>query len=126
MLLSASNSTGGCVPRAHAAERGRPPGRCARLADPLAAAGARAHCSARRCAACRAGLLVQGKDAGAWPAVRAVLGPEAAGGQLWGPRVFGLRGRPRAEPLWENLEDAAVAARLWAESVTLTGLEPSA
>ncbi|WP_326951057.1 SDR family NAD(P)-dependent oxidoreductase [Amycolatopsis sp. NBC_01307] len=68
--------------------------------------------------------LLQGKDAGARPAVRAVLGPDVAGGQLWGPRTFGLRGRPRLEPRWANLTEDPSAARLWAESVTLTGLDP--
>jgi hypothetical protein len=68
-------------------------------------------------------VLLQGKDAGARPAVRAVLGPDVTGGQLWGPRVFGLRGRPRLEERWANLTDAA-AGRLWAESVTLTGVDP--
>ncbi|WP_372351117.1 hypothetical protein [Streptomyces sp. KL116D] len=41
-----------------------------------------------------AALLLQGKHAGARPAVRAVLDPRIAGGELWGPRIFGLRGRP--------------------------------
>ncbi|MFJ1768375.1 SDR family NAD(P)-dependent oxidoreductase [Amycolatopsis sp. NPDC088138] len=69
-------------------------------------------------------VALQGKDAGARPAVRAVLGPDVAGGQLWGPRTFGLRGRPRLEPRWANLAEEAAASRLWAESVTLTGLDP--
>ncbi|MFG1643045.1 SDR family NAD(P)-dependent oxidoreductase [Amycolatopsis sp. NPDC049252] len=69
-------------------------------------------------------VVLQGKDAGARPAVRAVLGPDVAGGQLWGPRTFGLRGRPRLEPRWANLTEDASASRLWAESVTLTGLDP--
>ncbi|WP_370965205.1 SDR family NAD(P)-dependent oxidoreductase [Amycolatopsis sp. cg9] len=73
-----------------------------------------------------AGVLLQGKDAGARPAVRAVLGPDVAGGQLWGPRVFGLRGRPKLEERWANLTDDAAAGRLWAESVTLTGVDPLA
>ncbi|MEV4151304.1 SDR family NAD(P)-dependent oxidoreductase [Amycolatopsis sp. NPDC049691] len=68
--------------------------------------------------------LLQGKDAGARTAVRAVLGPDVTGGQLWGPRVFGLRGRPRLEQRWANLTDDAAAGRLWAESVTLTGVDP--
>jgi NAD(P)-dependent dehydrogenase (short-subunit alcohol dehydrogenase family) len=68
--------------------------------------------------------LLHGKDAGARPAVRAILGPDVEGGQLWGPRVFGLRGRPRPERRWANLADDAAAARLWAESVALTGLDP--
>lgn len=42
-----------------------------------------------------AALFLQGKHAGAWPAVRAVLDPAVRGGELWGPRVFSLRGKPR-------------------------------
>lgn len=71
-----------------------------------------------------AGLLVQGKDAGAWPVVRAVLDPEVRGGELWGPRVFGLRGLPRREPLPAHMADLDVAARLWAASGELTGADP--
>ncbi|GAB2809633.1 SDR family NAD(P)-dependent oxidoreductase [Streptomyces daliensis] len=76
-----------------------------------------------------AGLVVQGKDAGAWPVVRAVLDPEAAGGQLWGPRVFGLRGRPRPEPVAAYLTDpeadaGTVAAHLWDASCERTGADP--
>ncbi|WP_316528429.1 SDR family NAD(P)-dependent oxidoreductase [Kitasatospora brasiliensis] len=71
------------------------------------------------------GLVVQGKDAGAWPAVRAVLDPAVRGGQLWGPRAFGLRGTPRTEPVWGHLRDTAAAARLWAASRELTGTDPS-
>ncbi|MFD7665013.1 SDR family NAD(P)-dependent oxidoreductase [Streptomyces sp. NPDC059788] len=71
-----------------------------------------------------AGLLVQGKDAGAWPVVRAVLDPMATGGQLWGPRVFGLRGMPRTEPVWSHLDDGAVAARLWDACCELVGADP--
>ncbi|MFJ9030476.1 SDR family NAD(P)-dependent oxidoreductase [Streptomyces sp. NPDC102274] len=72
-----------------------------------------------------AGLVVQGKDAGAWPAVRAVLDPEVRGGQLWGPRLFGLRGRPRPEPLYSHLADTAVAARLWDASCDLADADPN-
>ncbi|MFI0732131.1 SDR family NAD(P)-dependent oxidoreductase [Streptomyces sp. NPDC021225] len=72
-----------------------------------------------------AGLLVQGKEAAAWPAVRAVLDPSVTGGQLWAPRVFGLRGLPRVEPLWDHLADTTVAARLWDASRELTGVDPS-
>ncbi|MEU5793383.1 SDR family NAD(P)-dependent oxidoreductase [Streptomyces sp. NPDC047813] len=68
-----------------------------------------------------AALLVQGKDAGAWPIVRAVLDPEVAGGELWGPRVFGLRGTPRREPVPSHMADPAVAAQLWAASEELAG-----
>jgi len=72
-----------------------------------------------------AGVLLQGKHAGAWPAARAVLDPGVRGGQLWGPRAFGLRGRPREEAVWAHLADTAVAARLWDVSRTLTGVDPA-
>ncbi|MFD9025514.1 SDR family NAD(P)-dependent oxidoreductase [Streptomyces parvulus] len=78
----------------------------------------------QRLRALPAALLVQGKESGAWPVVRAVLDPYVEGGQLWGPRVFGLRGVPRAEPVPAHMADAAVAARLWAVSCSLTGVEP--
>ncbi|MEV7599064.1 SDR family NAD(P)-dependent oxidoreductase [Kitasatospora sp. NPDC089797] len=71
------------------------------------------------------GLVVQGKDAAARPAVRAVLDPGVRGGPvLWSPRVFGLRGEPRPEPLWEHLADPATAAWLWEASCELTGHQP--
>ncbi|GAA1236699.1 SDR family NAD(P)-dependent oxidoreductase [Kitasatospora nipponensis] len=71
------------------------------------------------------GLVVQGKDAAAWPAVRAVLDPSVRGGRLLSPRAFGLRGTPRIEPLWKHLTDTTTAARLWAVSRDLTGSEPA-
>ncbi|MEU3622390.1 SDR family NAD(P)-dependent oxidoreductase [Amycolatopsis coloradensis] len=70
-----------------------------------------------------AGLLLHGKEAGAWPAVRAVLDPAVRGGEMFGPRVFGLRGEPRREPVRGKLADTALAARLWAASAGLTGVE---
>ncbi|WP_367431102.1 SDR family NAD(P)-dependent oxidoreductase [Streptomyces celluloflavus] len=80
--------------------------------------------SAERMVGLPAGLLLQGKEAGAWPAVRAVLDPDVAGGQLWGPRVFGLRGRPHREPVRGNLADAAAAAHLWDASADLADVDP--
>ena len=77
-----------------------------------------------RLGALPAGLVVQGKDAGAWPVVRAVLDSEVQGGELWGPRVFGLRGRPRREPVPPHMADLAVAARLWDASGELVGADP--
>ncbi|MEU6331728.1 SDR family NAD(P)-dependent oxidoreductase [Streptomyces sp. NPDC047049] len=77
-----------------------------------------------RLSAAPAALLVQGKHAGAWPAVRAVLDPAVRGGQLWGPRVFGLRGEPRPEPVWNHLADPSPATRLWDASCDLTGVDP--
>ncbi|WP_335939748.1 SDR family NAD(P)-dependent oxidoreductase [Streptomyces sp. PTD5-9] len=79
-----------------------------------------------RLIAAPAALLVQGKHAGAWSAVRAVLDPTVHGGQLWGPRVFGLRGKPRREPMWNHLADTSAAARLWDASCDLTGVDPGA
>lgn len=69
--------------------------------------------------------FVQGKEHGAWPAVRAALDPSVRGGQLWGPRAFGLRGVPRLERVRPHLADPEVAAKLWATSVELTGADPS-
>ncbi|MFF1909675.1 short-chain dehydrogenase [Kitasatospora sp. NPDC058218] len=71
------------------------------------------------------GLVVQGKDAAAWPAVRAVLAPGVRGGQMLSPRAFGLRGTPRTEPLWNHLTDTTTAARLWTASCELTGNDPT-
>ncbi|HJD80220.1 SDR family NAD(P)-dependent oxidoreductase [Kitasatospora aureofaciens] len=82
--------------------------------------------AAARLGAAPAALLLQGKHAGAWPAVRAVLDPAVRGGQLWGPRAFGLRGEPHHEPVWANLADTTVAARLWDASRDLTGVDPAA
>ncbi|MFF3426360.1 SDR family NAD(P)-dependent oxidoreductase [Streptomyces sp. NPDC002602] len=82
--------------------------------------------TAARLGAAPAALLLQGKHAGAWPAVRAVLDPAVRGGQVWGPRHFGLRGEPRREPLWDHLTDTVVAARLWEASRDLTGVDPCA
>ncbi|MFD9095862.1 SDR family NAD(P)-dependent oxidoreductase [Streptomyces collinus] len=69
-------------------------------------------------------LLVQGKDAGAWSVVRAVIDPEVRGGQLWGPRGFGLRGVPRLEPVPSHMADPVVAARLWQLCAGLVGADP--
>ncbi|MFF5213401.1 SDR family NAD(P)-dependent oxidoreductase [Streptosporangium sp. NPDC000396] len=71
-----------------------------------------------------AGLLLQSKEAAAWPAVRAVLDPSVRGGQLWGPRILGIRGLPTLEPVQGHLADAALAALLWTATAALTGLDP--
>ncbi|QFU91273.1 SDR family NAD(P)-dependent oxidoreductase [Amycolatopsis sp. YIM 10] len=71
-----------------------------------------------------AGLLLQGKHAGARTAVHAVLDPAVSGGDLWGPRMFGLRGAPVREEVRGVLADREAAARLWAAGVELAGVEP--
>ncbi|WP_027945884.1 SDR family NAD(P)-dependent oxidoreductase [Amycolatopsis taiwanensis] len=73
-----------------------------------------------------AGVLLQGKHAAAWPAVRAVLDPVVRGGQLWGPRMLGFRGEPRLEPVRGVLADTETATQLWTASVDLTGIDPFA
>ena len=72
------------------------------------------------------GLLLHGKDSGAMPTVKAVLDPEVEGGQLWGPRQFGLRGRPHLERPHAHMTDPDTAAALWEKSCELTGLNLSA
>ncbi|MFE3143319.1 SDR family NAD(P)-dependent oxidoreductase [Streptomyces scopuliridis] len=81
--------------------------------------------TARRLGGLPLGLVVQGKEAGAWPAVRAVLDPAVRGGRLIGPRVFGLRGRPRFQPPREHFTDIDTARRLWTACVALTGTDPA-
>ncbi|GAB2745551.1 SDR family NAD(P)-dependent oxidoreductase [Kitasatospora kifunensis] len=71
-----------------------------------------------------AGLLLQGKDRGAWPIVRAVLDPQVCGGQLWGPKAFGLRGTPQLESVRAHMTDPALVARLWDASCDGAGVEP--
>lgn len=71
-----------------------------------------------------AALLLHGKHAGAWTSVRAVLDPTVEGGDLWGPRFLGFRGRPHRERVRGPLADLDAAARLWAISAELTGTDP--
>lgn len=69
-------------------------------------------------------LLVQGKEAGAQPAVRATLDPDVQGGQLWGPRRFGLRGTPHLERPRPHMTDRPTGAALWTASTHLTRTDP--
>ncbi|WP_405800153.1 SDR family NAD(P)-dependent oxidoreductase [Streptomyces sp. NBC_01506] len=66
-------------------------------------------------------LLVQGKDAGAWPAVRATLDPDVRGGQLWGPGRLGLSGKPHLETPQAHMTDRPTGAALWTASTHLSG-----
>jgi NAD(P)-dependent dehydrogenase (short-subunit alcohol dehydrogenase family) len=70
-----------------------------------------------------AGLLVaaQGKEAAAWPIVRAALDPSARGGQLYGPRHLRSRGRPVLEKPAPHFLDEAAGERLWKATEELTG-----
>ncbi|GAB2557501.1 SDR family NAD(P)-dependent oxidoreductase [Nocardia heshunensis] len=67
--------------------------------------------------------VLHGKHAGARIIVRAVLDPEVVGGQLWGPEVFGLRGRPCQENPMPHMTDTETAANLWTATSALTGVE---
>jgi NAD(P)-dependent dehydrogenase (short-subunit alcohol dehydrogenase family) len=70
-----------------------------------------------------AAIMTQGKDAGAWPMVRAATDPEAEGGDYFGPAGFqGLKGRPVLEAPAGRALDTEVAARLWTVSEQLTGV----
>ena len=66
----------------------------------------------------------QGKDAAAWPGVRALVDPAAQGGDFFGPRS-GIRGLPvRVERLARTAEPGADAAdALWRQLEQLAGAE---
>ncbi|TFC03563.1 SDR family NAD(P)-dependent oxidoreductase [Cryobacterium mannosilyticum] len=78
------------------------PSRATRLADNLQAFGA------------------QGKDAGAWPTVRAAVDPDARGGDYYGPRYL-TRGLPTLQEPTRTSLDPAVAESLWSRSEQLLG-----
>ncbi|RDI54468.1 SDR family NAD(P)-dependent oxidoreductase [Nocardia mexicana] len=80
--------------------------------------------TAHRLRGLTAGLLLHGKQSGAESAVRAVLDYGITSGQLWGPRVFGLRGQPHRESPHTHMTDPETAAELWSASVELTGADP--
>ncbi|WP_069164685.1 SDR family NAD(P)-dependent oxidoreductase [Nocardia altamirensis] len=71
-----------------------------------------------------AGLLLHGKHAAAHTIVHATLDPDVTGGELWGPAVFGMRGRPHRESPKAHMTDPDIAAKLWEASATLTGVDP--
>ncbi|WP_299036630.1 SDR family NAD(P)-dependent oxidoreductase [uncultured Pseudokineococcus sp.] len=93
---------------------------------------------AARAGALAAGLLLQGKDGGARPAVAALLGPAAVdaapvGSPLLRPAGFGyvgpggaleLAGAPRRARTTAAAADPDEAARLWALTARLTGSDP--
>ncbi|MFF0453491.1 SDR family NAD(P)-dependent oxidoreductase [Nocardia africana] len=83
-----------------------------------------AHPPAQRLRGLPAGVVLHGKHAGAESIVRATLDPGITGGELWGPRVFGLRGRPHRETPHAHMTDVGVAAELWAACADLTGVDP--
>lgn len=70
--------------------------------------------------------IAQGKDAGAWPLVAALTSPDAAGGQYWGPSGWRqLKGSPAIVDAKMYSRDPHLAAALWADAETLTGVRYS-
>jgi len=65
--------------------------------------------------------ITQSKERGAWPLVRALVDPDAEGGQFWGPArlVAGAPTRGRASKL---ARDEEIAARLWTYCEHATGM----
>jgi len=64
----------------------------------------------------------QGKDAGAWPAVRAAIDPAARGGEYYGPRLL-TRGAPTRQHPTRTSRDLGVAERLWTRTEALVDAE---
>jgi NAD(P)-dependent dehydrogenase (short-subunit alcohol dehydrogenase family) len=64
----------------------------------------------------------QGKDAGAWPTVRALIDPDARGGQYYGPSLL-TRGRPVLQRPTRTSLDRGVATRLFARTEHLLDTE---
>ncbi|GAA1850910.1 SDR family NAD(P)-dependent oxidoreductase [Microlunatus capsulatus] len=68
-------------------------------------------------------LLVQGKDAGAWPLVHACVGAGVHGGEYWGPGgVQELVGPPAPARARDHVRDVATGERLWAAVERATGV----
>ena len=69
-------------------------------------------------------LVAQSAAAGAWPTLMAATDPEVPSGTFLGPTQWrGYRGTPGLETPSDAARDPETAARLWAESVRLTGVQ---
>jgi len=72
----------------------------------------------------RVGLVLQGVDTGLLPALYAATSPQAQGGHFYGPDGFAhLTGGVTEQKIYRSARDEAVAARLWAVSARLAGVE---
>lgn len=67
------------------------------------------------------GWVGQGKDHGAWPAVRAVADPDAVNGEYFGPRRR-LAGAPVPTTPVASSADPAFGAALWADAEARSGI----
>jgi NAD(P)-dependent dehydrogenase (short-subunit alcohol dehydrogenase family) len=65
-------------------------------------------------------FLGGGKDAGAWPVVRAATDPDAVGGQYWGPRR-GIGGRSDIVKPSPASHDERLGRELWSRTEGLVG-----
>ncbi|WP_170154363.1 SDR family NAD(P)-dependent oxidoreductase [Protaetiibacter intestinalis] len=67
------------------------------------------------------GWVGQGKDRGAWPAVRAIADPDAVNGEFFGPRRE-MSGPPVPTTPVASSADPAFGAALWADAEQKTGI----
>lgn len=68
-------------------------------------------------------VVVQGKDAGAWPIVHAATSPAATGSDYWGPGgLLEFRGEPARVRASDEVRSPEVGAALWAAAERLTGV----
>ncbi len=65
--------------------------------------------------------ITQSMEHGAWPLVRALVDPEATGGQFWGPSRL-VAGPPALGTASKLTRDEDIAARLWAYCEHATGI----
>lgn len=66
--------------------------------------------------------ITQSKEHGAWPLVRALVDPDAEGGQFWGPSRI-VHGPPRLQQPAALTRDPVVGERLWDFCAHATGVE---
>jgi NAD(P)-dependent dehydrogenase (short-subunit alcohol dehydrogenase family) len=79
--------------------------------------------AARRRIAGAGRVLVQGKDAGAWPVAHAAAADGVTGGAFWGPAgPLELKGPPAPAFVAEHVRSRAVAAQLWSAAEDATGI----
>ncbi|MFS4506380.1 SDR family NAD(P)-dependent oxidoreductase [Clavibacter sp. Sh2141] len=79
--------------------------------------------AARRLVAGAGRVLVQGKDAGAWPVAHAAAAHGVTGGAFWGPAgPLELKGLPAPAFVAEHARSRAVAEQLWSAAEDATGI----
>jgi NAD(P)-dependent dehydrogenase (short-subunit alcohol dehydrogenase family) len=87
------------------------------------AAGPRGVAAVRRRIAGTGRVLVQGKDAGAWPVAHAAAADGVTGGGSWGPGgALELKGPPAPAFVAEHARSHSVAEQLWAAAEDATGI----